>query len=1289
MNALNDRSNRSTKLPITSFDTKDLVFQTIGWHAEDVDFRYIIGEENLAVDCHKYVIKAFGSTSQGETVSVTITNFAPFFYIRIKNNDDFPLHQHIKQIRRFLVSRLPHNVKNGILSMTPVKRKDFWGFSNYKRFEFFKLSFTNHRAFRAIQYALQNPCEINGIGKVEFKCYESNIDPYIRFMHINNINPTGWVTLEKGTYTTDDIIPTICQIDVQCDYKHVKKYECDSSAPFLVASFDLECMSLTGDFPMPRKTYKKLASDLYELYNRAITHNTQNEKMSKIQGAIMYAFNLDDTFQYKAYIHKVDPKSPFTNISLINRHVDQIMDIFNENNDQKREDTITKLTKVFEEMNLPELKGDQIIQIGTTFHAYGDKEVGVKSVLTLGTCDPVPGVHIESFQDEASMLLRWRDIIQQSNPDIITGFNIFGFDFSYLYERAKELQIENEFMKISRIDQRLSVFKEVELSSSAMGENLFKLIPMDGRILIDIMKVVQRDHKLDSYKLDNISKHFMGMQKNDVSPQRIFALQRGTSADRAEIAAYCVQDCVLCNNLMIKLEIIANNMGMSNVCGVPLSFIFMRGQGIKIFSLVMKQCMDNGFVIPVMRPPSDKEKQSADYIAQTRGYEGAIVLDPQEGIYIDDPVVVLDYASLYPSSMISENLSHCSIVLDEKYDNLPNTEYLDIAYDSWERDNTNEIVMVRKKNRFAQPKNGEKGIIPTILKKLLTARKITRKKIDMMTVTFNGTEIRGFFNKDTNTLTTIDGTEHIIDMSQSTITDTFNEFQKAVLDGLQNAYKVTANSLYGQVGAGTSPLYLKDIAACTTATGRKMIMLAKDFLEKNYKARIVYGDTDSLFVIFNVTDNDNVQSKIGHSRIMPSINIAKHASAAFRKTIKAPHDLEYEKTFWPFMLLSKKRYIGNMYEQDNVNFKQKSMGVVLKRRDNAPIVKHIYGGIIDIILEKHDVKASVDFLLSSLDDLVNGKVPLDDLVITKNLRADYADPSRIAHKVLADRMGDRDPGNMPQTNDRIKYAYIQVKNNDCLQGDHIEDPTYIKEHGLKLDYDFYITNQIMKPVLQVYGIVVSNLDERKTTDYYMSHFSNYLEDLKDGRKAKDKLMALREYDAKKILFDPILRKLTNAKNGNREITQFWKTTTNKQGCEFPDTGDAADILRFAKEKEKIVKTVKAVEVIKIVKTVKVIKIVKAVKAVKALSIKQMANIPTNNVQVISPGMIVVEKKPSDVAFSNMFSKENAKKELEKDKAKKERIAKATKAKAEKSMRNFELMECRKISDYIDKTSHTH
>ena len=1320
---------RSTKSKVDT--SQDIVFQTISWHGEDVDFRDIIGEEKKNIDCNQYVIKAFGSTTNGDTVSVSIKNFAPFFYIRVKNNDTFPLHAVASQIKDFLVESLHKNTKNTILAVEPVYRKDFWGFSNYKKFEFLKLSFANHRTFRNISYLLSKPCDIHRVGKgIEFKCYESNIDPYIRLMHINNIDPTGWVCIPKGTYqkSSDDILPSICQIDISCDYKNVQKYECDTSAPFMVASFDLECMSLTGDFPMPKKTYKKLASDLYELYSRAITHNSTNEKLQKIQDAIMYAFNLDDTFAHPAYIHKVDPKSPYTTVpkiaSLVNSRVDQIHTALSTkapdgSGMSVRDDIIGAITKIFAQMQLPELKGDQIIQIGTTFHAYGDKQVREKCILTLGTCEPVEGVHVESFESEASMILRWRDIIQLSNPDIITGFNIFGFDFSYIYERSKELGIDNEFMKINRFEHRSSVYKEVALSSSAMGDNLLKLIPMDGRVLIDIMKVVQRDHKLDSYKLDNIAKHFMGMQKNDVSPQRIFALHKGTSVDRAEIAAYCVQDCVLCNNLMIKLEIIANNMGMSNVCSVPLSFIFMRGQGIKIFSLVLKQCMQDGFVIPVVRPPSDKEKEMPDYVEDDEGYEGAIVLDPEEGIYIDEPVAVLDYASLYPSSMISENLSHCSIVLDEKYDNLPNVDYLDIPYDVYEGKGDKKQKIGIKTNRFVQPVNGEKGVIPTILKKLLTARKTTRKKIEMMTVTFKGgnNEMRGFFNKETNTLTTPEGASHIIDMTTSTLTDTFNDFQKAILDGLQNAFKVTANSLYGQMGASTSPVYLKDIAASTTATGRKMIMMGKAFMEKNYGAKIVYGDTDSLMIIFPHDKNQSLENmtpaQIGHSRIMPSINIAKKASAEFRKTIKAPHDLEYEKTFWPFVLLSKKRYIGNMYEQNDKKFKQKSMGVVLKRRDNAPIVKHIYGGIIDIILEKQDVKESVDFLLSNLDDLVNGKVELDNLVITKSLRADYADPTRIAHKVLANRMGDRDPGNMPQTNDRIKYAYISVKKQDCLQGERIEDPEFITKNSLKLDYDFYITNQIMKPILQVYGIVVSQLDPKKTPEYYKGEYEKFLRETRDPKKAREKLISQREKDAKEILFDPILRKLTNAKNGTREITEYFKIDNKFEGCEFLDkqekhmfnAGDTADIIRFAKKKEKEkkaaakkiqdaltvktegVKTVKAVKApVKAVKTVKTVAKtpVKIVKQVIKTIEKPIEDLPKDEPKNEVPKEINDETKSPKISmasFNNMFSSENAKKELEKDKLKKEKL---TKGRATKALKKFELMDCRKISDYIEK-----
>ena len=220
---------------------------------------------------------------------------------------------------------------------------------------------------------------------------------------------------------------------------------------------------------------------------------------------------------------------------------------------------------------------------------------------------------------------------------------------------------------------------------------------------------------------------------------------------------------------------------------------------------------------------------------------------------------------------------------------------------------------------------------------------------------------------------------------------------KAILDGLQLAYKITANSLYGQVGARTSPIYMKELNASTTATGRNLIMKAKHFMEKHYDADVVYGDTDSIFVDFKIKEKYNLVDK---EALQKSIDIAVEASDKFKKELKDPHDLEYEKTFFPFIILSKKKYVGNLYEFDINKFKQKSMGIVLKRRDNANLVKIIYGGIIDILLNKQNISKAIEFLTSSLQNLIDGKFQMDDLVITKTLRTTYKDPSRIAHKVL-------------------------------------------------------------------------------------------------------------------------------------------------------------------------------------------------------------------------------------------------------------------------------------------------
>ena len=128
-------------------------------------------------------------------------------------------------------------------------------------------------------------------------------------------------------------------------------------------------------------------------------------------------------------------------------------------------------------------------------------------------------------------------------------------------------------------------------------------------------------------------------------------------------------------------------------------------------------------------------------------------------------------------------------------------------------------------------------------------------------------------------------------------------------------------------------------------------------------------------------------------------------------------------------MISKKRYAGDKYEFNPYKAKQTSMGLVTKRRDNAKIVKYIFGGILDIIMGKKDLQGRIDFLQYNVERIMKGEFGFDKFVITKKLRAFYKNPERIAHKVLADRMGERDPGNKPKSNERLPYAYIEVEGN--------------------------------------------------------------------------------------------------------------------------------------------------------------------------------------------------------------------------------------------------------------------
>jgi hypothetical protein len=148
-----------------------------------------------------------------------------------------------------------------------------------------------------------------------------------------------------------------------------------------------------------------------------------------------------------------------------------------------------------------------------------------------------------------------------------------------------------------------------------------------------------------------------GLAKDDVTPKDIFRMTNEGPSSRAVIAKYCIQDCNLVHYLFNKVDVLTDLVEMSKLCSVPMSFLIFRGQGIKLTSYVAKKCREKGVLMPVINKGSKDD-----------GYEGAIVLNPKCGLYLDDPVCVGDFASLYPSSMLSENLCPSSKVWTKIYD---------------------------------------------------------------------------------------------------------------------------------------------------------------------------------------------------------------------------------------------------------------------------------------------------------------------------------------------------------------------------------------------------------------------------------------------------------------------------------------------------------------------------------------------------------------------------------------------------------------------------------------------
>jgi len=1204
-------------------------------------------------DKDEFSIQMFGIDELRNTYSISIYDYTPFIYIRVANNwttsncDEF-----IEHLKTHENNAIKYNFKT-IVSYEMVSKKTLYGFDGGKYHKFIHIKSKNMKFIYAIKqlYFIKETSKVKPylFKGVNTSIYECMVPPLLRFFHIQEISPSGWIKIAK--FEKVKTKKTRCHHEIRCLSKNIVPLDKDTLVPYKICSFDIEASSSHGDFPEAIKDYKKVAYDIvYRLENVS-----KDDYSMLLKELLLNVFSLKKSMDIDVCFPKVkvtedmvlDAVKDMLKLKIEKKTEleDKIQKYFKsekpEGDGEGEEeaevnvseeyyerkvvynsikaqsdlvdmlasseiDTPVKIVYLMDllDSSFPPLEGDQVTFIGSTFVNYGEELPRLQHCICVNKSETiVPSHTLECYSTEKEAILAWSELIRKEDPDIIIGYNIFGFDYKFMFERATELDCVEKFMDLGR---NLEYCIEPEESKIVLASGPYDLtrLHMSGRLQIDMYTYMRKEFNLSSYKLDFVAGYLLsdsvkgfengaetckiitkntkglesgsyvhfeiinnssdlledgkkfkvlevlkdgfiidstidvsekikwGMAKDDVSPQQIFEMTKKGPAEKGVIAKYCIQDCNLVHHIFQKVDVLTTFIEMSKLCSVPIDFLVMRGQGIKGTSYVAKKCRENDVLMPLISKGNMGD-----------AYEGAIVLEPKCNLYLEDPVACVDYGSLYPSSIISENLSHDSKVWTKEYDlagdikkdhagkdmitgarnlsgefiydNLEGYNYVDVKYDTFTYRKTGNSAATKvltgyKVCRFAQYPDNKKAILPSILQELLLARKTTKKQMEKET----------------------------------------DPFKKNILDKRQLSIKVTANSLYGQCGAKTSTFYEMDVAASTTAVGRKLLIYGKEVIENVYgdamvetkygpmktAAEYIYGDTDSIFFTFNLTQNG---VKLEPQKALEvTIELAQEAGHLATMFLKKPHDLEYEKTFLPFCLLSKKRYVGMLYEYDPTQCKRKSMGIVLKRRDNAPIVKDVYGGIIDILMKDKNIDKSIEFLHSMLSMISDKKVPIEKLIISKSIRSFYKNPKAIAHNVLAERIGVRDPGNKPSPGDRIPYVYIV--SNAKLQGERIETPTFIKDNKLKIDYGFYISNQIMKPVLQIYGLVLYKMKEfRRRKNSFMNELDT-LKDTMEYDKFVKKSQQMINKEVEKILFETYLRKDKNIKAGNVAITSFFK-----------------------------------------------------------------------------------------------------------------------------------------------------
>ena len=971
---------------------RNLIFKATYWSFE---------EDKLN---NELLIYIGGLTRDNKTSLVRVKGFQPFVYLELPTRIKWT-----KSKCGLLFAYFQNRMK----SEGPVDFKMYEKESLYYRRKMYTLqlhfptqsaaTYSFSKLFSSYKNSGIKKLFVEGVGNFngsEFNVHEGNIDPILKFTAKQNIKLAGWMKVTENPIeedlTEEDVKFSTCDIDMEVNWKNVIPYQPKSmiiTKP-KYCSFDIECYS--------------------------------------------------------------------------------------ENHNSKIPD--------------PEIYENEIFQIIMIFGHFGDEEKDMKIILlSLYNPKEIEGVILYKFKTEKELLLEFANLINIENPDIFTGYNIMKFDWNYIIKRARINGITPRVARITRLVGQKAEEKAFRWKSSAYGEQNFLYLDSHGRTNMDVLPEIERNYRLSNYALKTVSEFFLSDTKEDISARQLFMsvqlskeigpLVRGKVSEeelskikqriieifpvrkthgvmkklRSDLlnsntsnieelvdkaiwicGVYCKKDGLLPIWLSEKLNLWTTMEEMANVMNVPASYLHSRGQQVKVMAQLYRETLENNIIIPHKKYTDEFEK-----------FQGATVFEAVPGDY--DNVAVLDFASLYPTTMIAFNICYTTILKeddptpDEDCHVLIWEDHRGCEHDVQKRKCKKDKILCKSHNyRFKKVKiilkdNGEveyknEGIFPRLERKLLTERKAVKKemfkaeaRLAMHKGTANEKDIKYYKSQNWEILNKGQLSEKEAKILEVTIT---------VLNAKQLALKVSANSMYGAMGAQMGFIPFIPGAASITAMGRRLIIAAVERIKKEYTfAKLVYGDTDSCMITFagqslkdsfdfskkaskiathyikcfiiGVDENYTIKLTDGRKCRLFELNrndleLMKNKADKLKylEYLSSPIDLEFENMYGRFLLLTKKRYVAYVVNVEGTILSVTKKGVVITRRDNSEYLRLTYKKIATGILDRASEEEIMNIIYDRVNELFTRKIPDVQLIIytgVKNI-INYAKKKEVKNK---------------------------------------------------------------------------------------------------------------------------------------------------------------------------------------------------------------------------------------------------------------------------------------------------